>query len=1058
MVEKLYIIQNDSIQWQFINSLKPLYSFQFEYKKNKIYIYSNSKIYHLESGKSIQINNVLFYFGKTTYIQICSINNLCTLGRNKENTIQIEDSRISSFHTRIENGVLYDLDSLNGTFVNSSKVKTKILKVGDEIFIGFHRFVYLDNYLVYESYIKKDLNVDIHDNLPIMIPKQSYYSKDKPIIKKYDIEVSQMLMEVKKGSLLQAIGPSVMIASSSFISSFALSMLKQNDHMSMISSFVSSMTMSFVFVIYGLWNRSHQYKEQLNQKNKDQSLYISYLKEQEELLNKDFKEFQTDMDVYRDEFINSFHTEKEKMYVGEVKELWCSFQEKQIRYDQKKDILITKRQNLISLFHKDIFQPQYVSKGVYWLKSNGLEIIENYLWYSNDQRKIVWIGKFLDTHFFFYKRCMVNKQFLYNVEPCAQDIVITNDFGYDPSLSSLTLYIGKETPSFHIDQEIEFAKVDFLPIKRRRIIMNYEMERLHNFYMDFIETNPIRNQQIQFCVPIGMDKNRKLNYFDFKEFGPHGLVAGMTGSGKSEWISFVIMMLAWYNAPENFQYILIDFKGGAFGQALYDLPHCAGLVTNLDKNSMNRFFYSIQYELEKRQQMFRKAMCSSIEQFNEKFELAHLWIIVDEFAQLKLKYPQMMNQLQEIARIGRSLGIHLILSTQKPLGVVDDQIWSNSGWKACFRVNSIQDSKEVIQSEAAYELENAGEFVLNARDTVMVQGFWLREPLNHLAWSEVDIVNNELRSYFRDSKCFIDEIKDKLLRLNEKRTWILLPLKIHDGAWGMIDVCAQQKQIPIRFEECTSIYTQNNEVIYSIIDYFYKENVAIYGTYAFEEYVDFSFVQARYFDSLKDCICIVTSLNGFDLSRIDKSVKVIYVLDEPIFIPTVKPLQIACDLSSKDGIREYFSTYQIPSYTNIAKIQNQLCEVFYLKKRKEELKTKETRVVDLHLKSGFLGFDEKDDKPVYVDSTRKCLILYLQDSVKEEVTFLSRQLTDVSVFKMDDHLLNSDTFICDCYESQILWIGYGFNEYAYGLKRKMITTNAHKIYFKDLNEGVGLLE
>ncbi len=653
---------------------------------------------------------------------------------------------------------------------------------------------------------------------------------------------------------------------------------------------------------------------------------------------------------------------------------------------------------------------------------------------------------------------MDNKRFLYNVEPTTQDIVITTDSGYDTSLSYLTLYIGKETPLFHIDQEIEFAKVDFLSIKKRRIIMNYEMERLHDFYMDFIETKPIRNKQVQFCVPIGMDKNRKVNYFDFKEYGPHGLVAGMTGSGKSEWISFVIMMLAWYNAPKNFQYILIDFKGGAFGQALYDLPHCAGLVTNLDKNSMNRFFYSIQYELEKRQQMFRKAMCSSIEQYNEKFELAHLWIIVDEFAQLKLKYPQMMNQLQEIARIGRSLGIHLILSTQKPLGIVDDQIWSNSGWKACFRVNSVQDSKEVIQSEAAYELENAGEFVLNARDIVMVQGFWLREPLNHLAWSEVDIGNNELRSYFHDSKCFIDEIKDKLLRLNEKRIWILLPLKIDDSAWGMIDVCCQQKQIPICFEECTSIYTQNNEVIYSIIDYFYKENVAIYGTYEFEEYVDFSFVQARYFDSLKDYICIVTSLNGFDLSRIDKSIKVIYVLDEPIFIPTGKTLQIACDLSSKDGVREYFSTYQIPSYTNMAKIQNQLCEVFYLKKRKEELKTKETRVVDLHLKSGFLGFDEKDDKPVYVDSTRKCLILYLQDSVKEEAMFLSRQLTDVSVFKMDDHLLNSDTFISECYESQILWIGYGFNEYAYGLKRKMVTTSAHKIYFKDLTEGVGLLE
>ncbi len=1058
MVNKLYFIQYEKLYWQFINDLKPFHSFQFEYKKNKIYIYSNSKTYHLDIGKSIQIENVLFYFSGITYVQIFPIHNLCTIGRNKENTISITDSRISSFHARIENGVIYDLKSLNGTFVNSNKVQSTYLNVSDEICLGFHRFIYLQDYLVYESYIENKLVVDIRDNLPIMMPKQYYNPVYKPILKKYDIELYQMGMEVKKGSVLQAIGPSLMIASSSFISSFALTLLKQNDRISMISSFISSMTMSFVFVIYGLWNRNHQYKEQVNEEKKNQNLYISYLKEQEEILNKDLKEFQLNMKLFRDDFLDKFHSQSENIYIGEVKEKWCSFQKKQIRYDQKKDMLIQKRENLIDVFQREILQSQYVIKGIYWIKSNALEIIENYLWYSSDDRKIVWIGQFSKHDLMFYKRCIFENQFLYNVDPTLDSIVVTNCSSYNPAGNNLILYIGKEIPSFHIDQEIECAQVDFLPVKKRRMIMNYEMECLHDFYTDFLETNPIRNNKVQFCVPIGIDKNHNTAFFDFREYGPHGLVAGMTGSGKSEWLSFVIMMLAWYNSPSSFQYILIDFKGGAFGNTLYDLPHCAGLVTNLDKNSMNRFFYSIQYEIDKRQKMFRDASCSSIEQYNTNFELAHLWIVVDEFAQLKLKYPEMMNQLQEIARIGRSLGIHLILSTQKPLGVVDDQIWSNSGWKACFRVNSAQDSKEVVQNDEAYQLVKPGEFILNTKGNIRIQGFWLKEKLNHLEWKEVDIKNNELRTYSHDSKCFIDEIMAKLLALNDKRKWILHPIKIDEDAWGMIDVCTKQRQIDIRLDSCTYIYSTSKRVIYSVIDYLYEKNVMIYGTYEFEEFVDFCFVQPRYFSVLKDCVCIVTCLDGFDFTLIDKSVNLIFILDNPVYIPTINALQIACDISSKDEVREFFSMYQIPEFTNMVKIQGQLFEVFYREKRKEELRTKERSVVDLHLKKGLLGFDEKSDRAIYVDFTKKILILYIQDSVKEEVEILSRQLTGVSVYKIENKLLNSTDFLDKCYESQILWIGYGFNEYAYYLKRKTVSTTAHKIYFKDLNEGVGLIE
>lgn len=90
------------------------------------------------------------------------------------------------------------------------------------------------------------------------------------------------------------------------------------------------------------------------------------------------------------------------------------------------------------------------------------------------------------------------------------------------------------------------------------------------------------------------------------------------------------MMMIWHNAPSYFQYILIDFKGGAFGQPFYEFAHCAGIVTNLDTQSMERFFMSMNFELEKRQRLFLEEKVSDINAYNENHTLSHLWIFVDE--------------------------------------------------------------------------------------------------------------------------------------------------------------------------------------------------------------------------------------------------------------------------------------------------------------------------------------------------------------------------------------------------------------------------------------------
>ncbi|MFV0479977.1 MAG: type VII secretion protein EssC [Anaerorhabdus sp.] len=228
-----------------------------------------------------------------------------------------------------------------------------------------------------------------------------------------------------------------------------------------------------------------------------------------------------------------------------------------------------------------------------------------------------------------------------------------------------------------------------------------------------------------------------------KAHGPHGLVAGTTGSGKSEIVQSYILSLAINFNPQEVSFLLIDYKGGGMANLFSKLPHLIGTITNLDRDGSMRALASIKAELRRRQEIFSVHKVNHINQYIRLFKqgeaeepMPHLFLISDEFAELKSEQPEFMAELVSTARIGRSLGIHLILATQKPSGVVDAQIWSNSKFKLCLKVQDAADSKEMLKTADAAQIVEPGRAYLQVGNNEIYELF-------QSAWSGADYYGTE---------------------------------------------------------------------------------------------------------------------------------------------------------------------------------------------------------------------------------------------------------------------------------------------------------------------------
>lgn len=314
--------------------------------------------------------------------------------------------------------------------------------------------------------------------------------------------------------------------------------------------------------------------------------------------------------------------------------------------------------------------------------------------------------------------------------------------GYYIKNKNANKFISFSLDNVDVNSVYNFAnKLSQLPIKRDvrtlaivdriSFLQMYQAGNVDQLNIEYHWDN--NNSAKSLAAPIGVISGGDVFNLDLHEayHGCHGLVAGTTGSGKSEFLQAFILSLAINYSPKEIAFVLIDFKGGDMARPFMAktfspaLPHLSATISNLSGNILYRALVSLEAEIKSRQRIFNESASFlgvdklDINSYHKYYKggrldtpLPHLVIIIDEFAQLKTQQPEFLTQLINVAQVGRSLGIHLILATQKPSGTVDPQIMSNSRFKVCLKVTDKQDSIDVINKPDAATIKNPGRLYL----------------------------------------------------------------------------------------------------------------------------------------------------------------------------------------------------------------------------------------------------------------------------------------------------------------------------------------------------------
>lgn len=245
---------------------------------------------------------------------------------------------------------------------------------------------------------------------------------------------------------------------------------------------------------------------------------------------------------------------------------------------------------------------------------------------------------------------------------------------------------------------------------------------------------------VNITAPLGEGEGGKLFSLSLHRHCSHGLVAGMTGSGKSELLISWLLSIACNYHSEDVSFVVIDYKGGSTAYALEELPHVCGIITDVG-SGIDRCMQSLEYELRRREDIFASVGAKDIKEYIKghhkgEFQEAvpRLLIVFDEFKELIKERPVVKKMVDSIAAKGSSLGVHLILATQSPADAVDEGTWNNTQYQICMKVQNAAASKVMIHEPDAAMITQAGRAYVRvgtsekAETFALIQSAWSGAP------------------------------------------------------------------------------------------------------------------------------------------------------------------------------------------------------------------------------------------------------------------------------------------------------------------------------------------
>lgn len=646
----------------------------------------------------------------------------------------------------------------NGILVDSETV----LRPLGQLSTGLIRLVFLPGLLLmdipeeYRSGIVPDRNI-----LPARQILLERVSDGKAVIsapmleETFSLEAPGIVPAAPSPHWFSVLGPSLMSMVSSLASAGTMLLKPGSDWSTVLGMSSTSMTMAAAFLAYGLINRRIGQKGQVHNRQKQEELYLAYLKEQEEVLQEKnaryrlaFERQKASLSRLDDAWKGSQKTEEWTLPVLETRQSRPAFSLPAIRYDQKEQSAVQAleamegaslwSQTFQMLKRNEVLQLGKISLA----EMEDQFLLWNWMVWKEDRRFVRigtpdWSKKWMEQlpsgllegqrlHFATLKEFLQavgkNREVEWTIlctksqfEERLAAQINASWIVMDPELARTNGMIRLD-PAVRSREKILCAFLSE-PGKRRNPSAGWPALLQEKS----VQADDFRKEQAVLEVVLGVNEQGEEVKWDLEVEGPHALIAGTTGSGKSEGLASVLLQLALHNSARLVQFLLIDFKGGAFISQFQGLPHFAGALTNLEQSDFARLQAALDQELAHRQKRLQAFSAehpfaiqdvASLNSWHPEDPISHLFIVVDEFAQMKSRFPEAMAYMQEAARIGRSLGIHLILATQKPAGIVDEQIWSNSRSRLCFSVHDQSDSRQVLGHGQAAELKRPGEFIL----------------------------------------------------------------------------------------------------------------------------------------------------------------------------------------------------------------------------------------------------------------------------------------------------------------------------------------------------------